>query len=1192
MAIEDLDEMVLKSIQTEEERIIEQESSFLLYRERISQPGAYQQVSLVDLNMMSGSSETIRTALGGYFKNVPKAAATVAHLDRTWTSEELRLTTPPAFVTFDARVNRNINPYVHSVTSYANEKINDHLRMLEGETGAASLESGATYDEFSPDPLDVSLQRQTGLAVRYQDTILPSNKFVVHIEGDPYAYGEVDTVLTDISKGNKFWKTLWTGGEYAEANYTALYQNAVYDDHYIHFPMHYRKAQLNALFPKEDSASSYIQEQGDVDTYLETTFEYNKHLKTYQSFINDLPDVKLIPNYYLMHSVKRFYDPMLTGPSDEPTGDGAESERATAGYRVNTNVIDYYTFSNLVTPETFASFFDDLGSPVYPEGFELDDGTYYESHDQLPFEGYLNVLFPKFYDEIKQENRDYMISAQRNLFFNHDARRYTKGAPLDTDPGSDDYLASVSNQRRTLPFYTTIAFDPLFTVFDSGAGKQVRKSIEKYNQSTMILRALKECFLSQSGVKSTITPTMKEFVVNQSMIERAGRSLQGAGAASIESISSRSTDDDYAPSDPTGAAERAAQALLTHGGSDLASDFTQEAYESGHELPFINKTISNVASFRTVDFIEMMIHNIMNYKNDNHDFSCVSGDSIESLAAYDKKGVYRAYNSKNALNAMNEIVSKFPADDGTSANRWNSSYELFNSATAASSPTGMVSDHLQKFYPCRSKEYEIIAYRVEKTGGPGTGDSSTREVLQNFWFWNSAGSLDGDETEEWPFRFIDSQVRYGEEYTYKVYAYYLVSGVKYETSNFQLSRIIGPVYDRDFNPSPEGGEKIYDYDEERIKAYCIEMYNPDTGDTVDDLLELAAYGPAARAYETGTTAYGSDDVAPIDPDYASLLETLQISSYASDGQRIAVSRASTYESGESAYNIAPPYMANFVVTTQPSFKVIEVPIERKAFKISDNPPNVVNAVPGYARDNSNKIIFELQYQVFNPTTYPVSITTQDIVDKVSYVTGKDVTFFNHVQHSSISRLSAVEVYRLSKLPAYFSDFEGALHDKVDFKIKDSNAHYTTCVYSDIIKSNTKYYYLFRAINDNSVTGYIDNVLQVELVNDGGYKYPIFKTLYDTDIEEMREENSPGKAAKEVKNLIELIPSYSHTVIDDSSATYANPITTEYQNIKIGQTGSDSIWGKTFKLRLTSKKTGKKIDLNITYNEPTGNLTED
>ena len=28
---------------------------------------------------------------------------------------------------------------------------------------------------------------------------------------------------------------------------------------------------------------------------------------------------------------------------------------------------------------------------------------------------------------------------------------------------------------------------------------------------------------------------------------------------------------------------------------------------------------------------------------------------------------------------------------------------------------------------------------------------------------------------------------------------------------------------------------------------------------------------------------------------------------------------------------------------------------------------------------------------------------------------------------------------------------------------------------------------------------------------------------------------------------------------------------------------DTIWGETFKFRLTSKKTGRKIDLNIKYN---------
>ena len=56
------------------------------------------------------------------------------------------------------------------------------------------------------------------------------------------------------------------------------------------------------------------------------------------------------------------------------------------------------------------------------------------------------------------------------------------------------------------------------------------------------------------------------------------------------------------------------------------------------------------------------------------------------------------------------------------------------------------------------------------------------------------------------------------------------------------------------------------------------------------------------------------------------------------------------------------------------------------------------------------------------------------------------------------------------------------------------------------------------------------------------------------------------------------------MIDDSMVDYTQPAATQIDKLTgmIGK-ADDLLWGKTFKFRITSKKTGKKIDLNIKYN---------
>ena len=136
-------------------------------------------------------------------------------------------------------------------------------------------------------------------------------------------------------------------------------------------------------------------------------------------------------------------------------------------------------------------------------------------------------------------------------------------------------------------------------------------------------------------------------------------------------------------------------------------------------------------------------------------------------------------------------------------------------------------------------------------------------------------------------------------------------------------------------------------------------------------------------------------------------------------------------------------------------------------------------------------------------------------------------------------------------------------------------------------NNHKYYYLFRALNTNTIAGNVDTITCAEIVNDGGYKYALFDTLFEEDLVEESHEETSIQFGK----LMQLVPPLQQTKVTMDGAKLAQAARSQYDEVDIG-TAEETIWGKTFKIRLTSKKTGKKIDLNITYNDPDIKLEED
>jgi hypothetical protein len=71
--------------------------------------------------------------------------------------------------------------------------------------------------------------------------------------------------------------------------------------------------------------------------------------------------------------------------------------------------------------------------------------------------------------------------------------------------------------------------------------------------------------------------------------------------------------------------------------------------------------------------------------------------------------------------------------------------------------------------------------------------------------------------------------------------------------------------------------------------------------------------------------------------------------------------------------------------------------------------------------------------------------------------------------------------------------------------------------------------------------------------------------------------------------MQLEPNISQLSWDDSAVDYSKSAASQVNYLTVG-VAKARLWDKKFKIRLTSKKTGKKLDINVTFNVRTENFT--
>jgi hypothetical protein len=178
--------------------------------------------------------------------------------------------------------------------------------------------------------------------------------------------------------------------------------------------------------------------------------------------------------------------------------------------------------------------------------------------------------------------------------------------------------------------------------------------------------------------------------------------------------------------------------------------------------------------------------------------------------------------------------------------------------------------------------------------------------------------------------------------------------------------------------------------------------------------------------------------------------------------------------------------------------------------------------------------------------------------------------------------SLFQVFRTTKRPSSYTDFQGKRIANVTTKnIATSGA------LKDTIQPNIKYYYTFRAIDIHNNISNPSPVFEIEMIGDQrGLPFLEIKVI-DMDAEYISKKEMKD-LSKQMRRYLQILPTVpqgllnvplSNLLVDETGA----PLQTVegVKSVVLG-VADETLWGKKFRIRLISKKTGRKIDLDVNF----------
>ena len=257
--------------------------------------------------------------------------------------------------------------------------------------------------------------------------------------------------------------------------------------------------------------------------------------------------------------------------------------------------------------------------------------------------------------------------------------------------------------------------------------------------------------------------------------------------------------------------------------------------------------------------------------------------------------------------------------------------------------------------------------------------------------------------------------------------------------------------------------------------------------------------------------------------------------------------------------------------TSPAYKIFKVPYHGIDFEdkggvffpttIKSNPPTApYMSVVGY-RDVNDKILINMQPSSGDVLQFPIPIKEDE---KFSYEIDPADIYYNNspsgmIRFTADDRIGGYRIYRLDTPPSSYEDFKNATIFEIDTNQGSS--------LKDTIRPNVRYYYTAKSIDIHGMYSNPCPVMSVEIVDEKGLIYSVVEE-YQMNMSSKKTRTKAGRKA------VYISPEADQIKI----AANGNP-----ENPTLG-IKNKSIFGKRFKVRLTSKKTNKMVDFNVRFDQ--------